>query len=86
MIIINIIIENIKLLILNVFGFRIENNSLLIIFCIIFSNMKFRDGTTQNKIGCIIIGNIIIIQFWAINLDVDGSNDENRLVIIFNLK
>lgn len=84
-IIIKIIIENIRLLMLNTLLFKIEYSSLLIDLCIILSNIEFREGIIQNRMGCIIIGNSNINQFCARNLDVDGSKDEKRLVIIFRM-
>ena len=62
----------------------IFHNSSLIFFSIIFFNIFIRDFFIQKFIGINIIGEIKKIQFICM-MFVVGSNDENKLVIIFNL-
>lgn len=65
------------------FFLKIELNSFFIIF-IIKINIKFiREGIVQKLKGIRMIGRVIIIQLRARFFDVEGSNDENRFVIIF---
>lgn len=60
-------------------------NSLCRVLVIRFHNTVIRVGINQNIIGIMIIAIIVDNQLIdKLNIDVDGSNTENRFVITFN--
>lgn len=60
-------------------------NSLWSVDVILIHKKFHRDGINQNIDGISIIPNTVLNQFKEIPDLVDGSNDENKFVIIFNL-
>jgi hypothetical protein len=61
-------------------------NSLCKVNRILFQISEYRDGINQNAVGIKVNPRIVLIQFKErfITL-VEGSNTENKFVIIFNL-
>jgi hypothetical protein len=62
-------------------------NSLCRVNKILFQIKEYRDGINQNAVGIKVKPRIVLIQLRDkfITL-VEGSNTENKFVIIFNLK
>lgn len=65
------------------FNPKIILNSLFNFIIIIFIKILNRLGNIQNVKGIMIKHVILLIQFKEKSIEVDGSNAEKRLVIIF---
>lgn len=60
-------------------------NSRCRVTIILFHRKENRDGINQNDAGININPRVVLSQLKEVLNDVEGSNDENRLVIIFSL-
>lgn len=81
---VNINIDVIIILFWKVLFLVIVLSSLLINLNIIIQHIWIRDGIIQYRFGNIIINIKDLDQFnWKLNIEF-GSNDENKLFIIFN--
>lgn len=61
-------------------------SSSCIFFIVLFHAVLFRDGIVHILVGMVINPSIVLNQFIdVLNIFVDGSNTENRFLIIFSL-